>query len=200
VRRSQRPIQPRDCCGPTANARESGIRPPSRGTHPLPGQASAGNACGRHHGERMRPPYAWERNRRPRPRTPSHGRHPTVVAANHAEKERLRTPSQAPPAGVSTSGRSARTCGWCRPTSACSLTPFRRPRSFPFSVLSWREDDPDLSCGAADAQAVSRSSDRTITHHTTIDRLLQLHRCAYAGMIKSSSAHRSMSCAVPVDV
>ena len=44
----QRMIQPRDCCGLTANARESGIRPPSRGRHPLPGQVIAGNASDRH--------------------------------------------------------------------------------------------------------------------------------------------------------
>jgi hypothetical protein len=41
-------IQSHNCCGPTANAPESGIRAPSRGTHALPGQASAGNARGRH--------------------------------------------------------------------------------------------------------------------------------------------------------
>jgi hypothetical protein len=40
----QRPIQPRDCRSLIANACESGIRPPSRATHPVPGQASAGNA------------------------------------------------------------------------------------------------------------------------------------------------------------
>jgi hypothetical protein len=33
----QRMIQPRDCCGLTANGCESGIRPPSQGTHALPG-------------------------------------------------------------------------------------------------------------------------------------------------------------------
>jgi hypothetical protein len=44
----QRMIQPRDCGGLTANARESGIRTPSRGTHPLPGQVIAGNASDRH--------------------------------------------------------------------------------------------------------------------------------------------------------
>jgi hypothetical protein len=45
--RSQRPIQPRDCCSLTASTRESGIRVPSRTTHPLPGQVVAGNALGR---------------------------------------------------------------------------------------------------------------------------------------------------------
>jgi hypothetical protein len=44
---SQRTIQPRDCCGPTASTHESGIRAPSRGRHPVPGQGIAGNACGR---------------------------------------------------------------------------------------------------------------------------------------------------------
>ena len=41
-------IQPRDCCGLTANACESGIRAPSRETHALPGQVIAGNARERH--------------------------------------------------------------------------------------------------------------------------------------------------------
>jgi hypothetical protein len=44
----QRPIQPRDCCGPIVVMRESGIRAPSRATHPVPGQVSAGNARERH--------------------------------------------------------------------------------------------------------------------------------------------------------
>jgi hypothetical protein len=52
----QRPIQPRDCCGPTANPYESGIRAPSRGTHPLPGKAVAGSALGRHPRHGIRPP------------------------------------------------------------------------------------------------------------------------------------------------
>jgi hypothetical protein len=44
----QRLIQPGDCCGPTAIACESGIRAPSRATHPVPGQVIAGNARERH--------------------------------------------------------------------------------------------------------------------------------------------------------
>jgi hypothetical protein len=48
VMSGQRMIQPRDCCGPTANACESGIRARSRETHALPGQASTGNARERH--------------------------------------------------------------------------------------------------------------------------------------------------------
>ena len=69
----QRPIQLRDCCGPTANPCESGIRAPSRGRHPLPGQASAGNALGRYPRPRIRSPSWWERYRRNGPRTPSRG-------------------------------------------------------------------------------------------------------------------------------
>jgi hypothetical protein len=41
-------IQPRDYRIPTANARESGIRALSRGTHPVPGQGITGNARRRH--------------------------------------------------------------------------------------------------------------------------------------------------------
>jgi hypothetical protein len=48
VWRSQRTIQPGDCCGPIANLRESGIRARSQGTHAVPGQASTGSALGRH--------------------------------------------------------------------------------------------------------------------------------------------------------
>ena len=40
----QRLIQPGDCCNLTANARESGMRALSQATHPLLGQAIAGNA------------------------------------------------------------------------------------------------------------------------------------------------------------
>jgi hypothetical protein len=65
----QRPIQPRDCCGPTANLRESGIRAPSQGTHPVPGQVIAGNARRRHPRARIRPPSWWERHCRERLRT-----------------------------------------------------------------------------------------------------------------------------------
>jgi hypothetical protein len=128
----QRMIQPRDCCGPTANAydrasaRHHGQRipcldRPSPGTpaNAITGHASgrhrggngiAGNALGRCRGPRIRPssrPTALKRNaseRHPRPRP----RAPTWLAGDHA-----------PPA-------------WCRPTSACSPTPLRGPRSFRF--------------------------------------------------------------------
>jgi hypothetical protein len=94
VRRSQRPIQPGDGCGPTANAYESGIRPPSRGTHPVPGQVITGNAYGRHRGERIRRPYAWERHCRERPRAPSQG----TASDRHRGHQRCGgTPSDAIP-------------------------------------------------------------------------------------------------------
>ena len=74
----QRPIQPRDCCGPIVIMRESGIRAPSRGTHPVPGQASTGKARERH----------------------SNGTHPTAVVVG--------TPSRAAPSNAITGHASDR--------------------------------------------------------------------------------------------
>jgi hypothetical protein len=107
----QRPIQPGDCCGLTATARESGMRALSQATHPLPGQVVAGNARERHPRHRIRPLSWWERNRRERPRTVSRAAHATVVASNHVATERIRTPSQAAPADAIPSGRSSRPSG-----------------------------------------------------------------------------------------
>jgi hypothetical protein len=126
MRRSQRPIQPRDCCGLTANACEYRIRTPSRGTHPVPGQASAGNARRRHPRARIRPPSWRERNRRERARTPSQSTHPTVVASNRVENDCPRRRSRGTPSGASTSGRSARPSGVVPPNQRIQPTPFRR--------------------------------------------------------------------------
>jgi hypothetical protein len=154
---SQRMIQPRACCGPTANARESGIRPPSRGRHPVPGQVIAGNAFEPHHRERIRPPSWWERNRRQRARAPSRGTHPTVIAAISVQEEGIRTPYQVAPSHAITSGRSARPCGVVPPNQRIQPTPFRR------------RDRSDVPCyhavtvipidwgGAADAPGVGRA-------------------------------------------
>jgi hypothetical protein len=109
----------------------------------IPGHASgrhrggnriAGNALGRCRGPRIRPlsrpttlrRNASERHPRHRPRTPSH------PAGRHV-----------PPAR-------------CRPTSACSPTPFRRRDR---ADVPWYHDVkafPTYRCGAADAQAVGR--------------------------------------------
>jgi hypothetical protein len=91
--------------------RESGMRARLQGTHPLPGQAIAGNALARHPRHRIQPPSWWERNRRERPRTVSRAAHATVVASNHVAKERIRTLSQALPSDAIPSGRSSHTSG-----------------------------------------------------------------------------------------
>jgi hypothetical protein len=65
----------------------------------------------RHLKECIRPPPWWERHRGQRPWAPSRGTHPTAVASNRAQEERIRTPSQAPPAGAIPSGRSSRPSG-----------------------------------------------------------------------------------------
>jgi hypothetical protein len=122
----QRPIQPRDCRSLIANACESGIRPPSRATHPLPGQASAGNARGRYPRPRIRPPSWWERNRGQRPRTVSQAAHPTAIAPSSAEKERARTLSQAAPSGANMAGRLARVSGAVPPNQR--MQPDAAPR------------------------------------------------------------------------
>jgi hypothetical protein len=111
VMSGQRMIQPRDCCGPTANACESGIRALSQGTHPVPGQASAGKALARDRRARIRPPSWWERNRRERARAPAQGTHPTAIAPISAQEKRPRRPSRGTPSGANTAGRSARPSG-----------------------------------------------------------------------------------------
>jgi hypothetical protein len=138
-------IQPRDCCGLTAIACESGIRALSQGTHALPGQASAGNALGRYPRPRIRPPSWWEPDRGQRPRMVSQAAHPTVIAPNRVAEERPRTACQAAPSGANTVGTSARPSGVVPPNQRIQPTPFRRARSCRFSVLSWREDVPNLS-------------------------------------------------------
>jgi hypothetical protein len=137
-------IQPRDCCSPTAIMRESGIRAPSRATHPLPGQACTGNALARNPRHRIRRPYAWERHCRERPRAPSRGTHATAVAATSARKERPRSPSQAAPSGANMAGRSARPSGVVPPNQRMQPDAVPATRSCRFFMLSWREDDPDL--------------------------------------------------------
>jgi predicted component of type VI protein secretion system len=120
-------IQPRDCCSPTANPYESGIRAPSRGRHPLPGQVIAGNAHERHPGHRIRQSAWWERNHGPRPRAPSQGTHPTAVAATSAEKERPRASCQAAPAGANTAGRLSRAVGVVPPNQRMQPDAALRP-------------------------------------------------------------------------
>jgi hypothetical protein len=111
VWRSQRTIQPGDCCGPIANLRESGIRARSQGTHPVPGQAITGKACGRHHRERIRPPSWWERRRGQRPRTVSQAAHPTVIASISAGNDCPRRSSWGAPADANMAGGSTRPSG-----------------------------------------------------------------------------------------
>jgi hypothetical protein len=138
--------QPGACCGPTANAREYRIRPPSQGTHPLPGQASAGNAFEPHPRARIRPPSWWERNRRERPRTVSRAAHATVIAPNCAEAERPRASSQAAPSGASTSGRSARASDVVPPNQRMQPDAAARRRDRrDFGTPSWHARHPDLS-------------------------------------------------------
>jgi hypothetical protein len=142
----QRMIQPRNCCGPTANAREYRIRLPSQGRHPLPGQASAGNAFEPHPRARIRPPSWWERNRRERPRTVSRAAHATVIAPNCAEAERPRASSQAAPSGASTSGRSARASDVVPPNQRMQPDAAARRRDRrDFGTPSWHARHPDLS-------------------------------------------------------
>ena len=149
-------IQPRGCCSLTANARESGIRPPSRGTHALPGQASTGNALGRYPRPRIRPPSWWERNRGQRPRAPSRGTHPTAIAPSSAEKERPRTLSQAAPSGANMAGRSARPSGVVPPNQR--MQPDAVPATEIGAILAHRFGTHTIAIyhgGAADAQRVS---------------------------------------------
>jgi hypothetical protein len=144
----QRPIQPHDCRGPTASVCESGIRAPSRGRHAVPGQVIAGKAFGRHHQERIRPPPWWERNHGQRPRAPSRGTHPTVVAANRAAAKRPRTPYQVAPSRASTSGRSAHPFGVVPPNQRMQPDAVPATRSRRFYVVSSTQT-PSRSTGAA---------------------------------------------------
>ncbi|MBK9940641.1 MAG: hypothetical protein IPP13_03345 [Kouleothrix sp.] len=125
---SQRMIQPRDYCGPTANACESGIRALSQATHPLLGQVIAGNARERHSNGTHPAAIAWERNRGQRPRAPSQGTHPTVIAPNCAEKERPRASCQAAPAGANTAGRLSRAVGVVPPNQRMQSDAASRPQ------------------------------------------------------------------------
>ena len=124
--KGQRPIQPRDCCGLTANPRESGMRARSRGRHPLPGQVITGNALGHHPRARIRLLSWWKRGRNQRLRTRSQTAHPTAITPNCVAKERIRTPSQAPPSGAIPSGRSARPSGVVPPNQR--MQPDAAPR------------------------------------------------------------------------
>jgi hypothetical protein len=155
---SQRTIQPRDCCGPTASTRESGIRPPSRATHPVPGQAITRNALGRHPNGTHPAAVVVERSRGPRPRTVSQAPHPTAIASNRAEKERPRTPSRGTPAGASTSGRAARPFGVVPPNQR--MQPDAVPATEIVAILAAVSGIMRLRstwCGAADAQRVGRA-------------------------------------------
>ena len=155
----QRMIQPRDCRGLTANARESGIRAPSQGTHPVPGQAITGKACGRHHRERMRRPSWWERYRGQRPRAPSQGTHPTVIASSSAEKERPRRLSQAAPSNANMAGRSARASGVVPPNQRMQPDAVPATRSCRFwSVDVAHTSSRSIRGGAADAPGVGRQA------------------------------------------
>jgi hypothetical protein len=153
----QRPIQPRDCRGPTANVPESGMRALSQATHALPGQAITGNALGRYASGTHPTASAWERNRRQRPRTPSREGHPTVITSVSAGKKRIRTPSQAAPSRAIPSGRLSRTSGVVPPNQRMQPDAALRPKigamlnagiSYTTITIYW--------CGAADAQRVSR--------------------------------------------
>ena len=148
-------IQPRGCCSLTANARESGIRPPSRGTHALPGQAITGNALGRYASGTHPTASAWERHRGQRPRTPSREGHPTVITSVSAGKKRIRTPSQAAPSRAIPSGRLSRTSGVVPPNQRMQPDAALRPKigailnagiSYTTITIYW--------CGAADAPGV----------------------------------------------
>jgi hypothetical protein len=180
----QRMIQPRDCRGLTANARESGIRARSQGTHPVPGQAITGKACGRHHGARIRPPSWWERNRRQRPRAVSQAAHPTVITPVSAGKKRIRTPSQVAPSGASTSGRSARPSGVVPPNQrmqpdavpASEIAPILRgirvEKAFPIDLAA------RLMREAFGRQSNSLISSRSASLHRFF-RLDSLHTLTY---------------------
>jgi hypothetical protein len=127
----QRMIQPRDCRGLIANVPESGMRAPSRGRHPVPGQAIAGTAYRRHHRARIRRPSWRERNRGQRPRAPARGAHPTAIAPISAREERIRTPSQAAPAGANMAGRLAQPSGVVPPNQRMQPDAALRPKIVP---------------------------------------------------------------------
>jgi hypothetical protein len=134
------------------------MRAPSQGTHVLPGQVVAGKACGRQHRERIRRPSWWECHRGPRPRTMSQAAHPTVVAANRAEKERPRTPSRGTPSGANTVGRSTRASGVVPPNQR--MQPDAVPATEIVPILEHRFNRPVITiagCGAADAPGVGRA-------------------------------------------
>jgi hypothetical protein len=96
------------------------------------GNAIAGNALGRQHGARIRPPSR-----------------PTARRRNASERHpRQRPRAPTPPAGCHTPP------GWCRPTSACSPTPFRRQDRCDFSCYHGVKTIPIYRGGAADAQSV----------------------------------------------
>jgi hypothetical protein len=97
---------------------------PAPGT---PANTIPGHASDRHRGGNGIAGKALGRCRRPRIRPPSC---PTALKRNALGRhhgERLRTLSR--PAGLRVHP------AWCRPTSACSRTPFRRARSVQFCVV-----------------------------------------------------------------
>jgi hypothetical protein len=137
--------------------RESGIRALLQETHALLGQAITGNALTRHRGERMRQPSWWERNRGQRPRAPSQGTHPPVVASTSAQEERIRPPSQAAPSGATMAGRLARPSGVVPPNQRMQPDAAARRRDRAnFERWNQQERSTDRSGGAADAPGVRR--------------------------------------------
>jgi hypothetical protein len=110
----------------------------------------------RHLKECIRPPPWWERHRGQRPWAPSRGTHPTAVASNRAQEERIRTPSQAPPAGAIPSGRSSRPSGVVPPNQRMQPDAVPATRSCRFwSVDVAHTSSRSIRGGAADAPGVS---------------------------------------------
>ena len=144
----QRMIQPRNCCGPTANACESGMRALSQGTHPVPGRAITGNALGRYPRPRIRQSSWWERNRGPRPRAPSRGTHPTAIVPVSVPEKRPRRPSPGTPSGAHMAGRLSRTSGVVPPNQRMQPDAVPATRSCRFYVVS-SPQTPSRSLGAA---------------------------------------------------
>jgi hypothetical protein len=102
------------CLGRRSQAARSDAIPGTASGRHCSGNGIAGKALGRCRGPRIRLPSCLTALKR------------NALGRHHGE--RLRTPSR--PAGLRVHP------AWCRPTSACSPTPFRRARSCRFSVVS----------------------------------------------------------------